>query len=107
MDEFGQRGCAAFGLRPVKPARQASTACASSNATSGTSPQLGGVPPKRRPPDPPRIVDEQKDELECVREANEVEFGSCRERDRRVAGVKRTAKPAAGGALRGHEQMLP
>ena len=38
---------------------------------------IASMPAKRRPPEPPGVVDQQQDELERVREADEVELGRC------------------------------
>jgi len=64
-----------------------------------------GVPSQGRPPEPPRLVDQEEDDLEGVREADKVELGGG-EGDRRVAGIERPAEATVGRALRGHEQMF-
>ena len=43
---------------------------------------VAGMPAQRRPPKPPRIVDQEQNELEGVRKADEVELGCGGERDR-------------------------
>jgi hypothetical protein len=45
---------------------------------------VAGVPAKRRPPEPSRIVDQEKHELEGVGEADEVELRCRRQRHGRV-----------------------
>jgi hypothetical protein len=67
---------------------------------------VAGVPAKRGPPEPPRLVDQEEDELERVREAHKVKLGSGGECDRRVAAIQRAAEAAVGRALGGHEQMF-
>jgi hypothetical protein len=45
---------------------------------------VAGVPAKRSPPEPPRIVDQEQDELEGVGEADEFELRCRRQRHGRV-----------------------
>jgi hypothetical protein len=41
---------------------------------------VGGVLAQRRSPEPSWVVDQEQDELERIREADEVELGTSRER---------------------------
>ena len=66
-----------------------------------------GVPAERRAPEAAGIVDQEQDELERVREADEVELGRRGERQRRVPRVERPAELCVGGAFVGHEHMFP
>jgi hypothetical protein len=52
----------------------------------------------------PVVVHQQEDELERVREADEVELG--RVRDGRVLRVEGATEAPVGRALRSHEQMF-
>jgi hypothetical protein len=68
---------------------------------------VAGVPPKRCPPEPPRIVDKEEHELEGVGEADEIELRCRRQRHGRVMGIERAAEARIGRALGRHEQMFP
>jgi hypothetical protein len=68
---------------------------------------VAAVPAKRRPLEPCRLrLENQKQELEGVREPDVREVGGRGKRDVRVAAVERTTKAAVGGTLRSHEQMF-
>ena len=45
---------------------------------------VAGVPAKRRPAELSRVLDQEQNELERVREVDEVELGCRRQRDGRV-----------------------
>ena len=68
---------------------------------------MAGVPAQRRPPEPSRIVDQEENKLERVRQAHDIELGCRGERNGRVPRVERAAEAGVGRALRGHEQMFP
>ena len=106
MNEFGERS--RRGLRA--PTRQAGQAGEDGvgllEADVWNLGAIAGVPAERRPPEPPRVVDQEEDELECVGEADKVELGRRRERHCRIAGVEGAAEAGVGGALRRHEQMF-
>jgi hypothetical protein len=89
-----------FGRRRAIPAKQANTACASSNPTFGLA-AVAGAPAKRRPPEPPRIVDQEKDEFERVREGDKVELRCGRQRAGRVPRVEGAAEASVGVARGG------
>jgi hypothetical protein len=59
-------------------------------------PAIARVPAERRPPEPPGLIDQEKDDLEGVREADVVEFCRCGEGDRRIAGVESSAEATVG-----------
>ena len=57
---------------------------------------VAGVPAKRRPPEPSGVVDHEEDELERVREADEVKLGRRSERHGRVVRVEGAAEAGVG-----------
>lgn len=59
---------------------------------------VAGVPPKRRPPEPAWVLDQEEDELERVRQADEVELRCRRERHGCVSGVEGAAEAGVGQA---------
>ena len=61
---------------------------------------VAGVPAKRRPPKPPRVVDQEENEFECVREADELEFGCRCERHGCVLRVEGSAEAGVGGVIK-------
>jgi hypothetical protein len=67
---------------------------------------VAGMPSERRPPELPRLIDQEQDELERVRQAHEFELGRRRKGDRRVPGIECAAKATIGCALGRHEQMF-
>ena len=71
-------------------------------------PRLGRASPaQRRSLERLRLrVEQEEDELECVRETDEVELGRRGERHGRVLRVEGTAEAGVRRALRGHEQMF-
>ena len=60
---------------------------------------VAGVPAERRAPEAAGVFDEEQDELERVREADEVELRRGGERQGGVARVERAAELCVGGAL--------
>ena len=107
MDEFGQRS--RRGLRP--PPREAGQA--REHGVRLLEPDIrdlgavAGVPAKRRPLEPSRVVDQEEDEFQRVREADEVELGCRRQSHRRVPRVEGAAEAGVGGALGGHRTDVP
>ena len=96
MNELGQRS-----RRRLRPsARQAGQA--GEHGVGLLEPNVrnlgavAGVPAERRPPEPPRVVDQEQDELERVRKADEVELGRRRERHGRVLRVEGAAEAGVG-----------
>ncbi len=61
---------------------------------------VAGVPAKRSAPEPLRVVDQEEDEFERVREADEVELGRCGERHGRVLRVEGAAEAGVGGVIK-------
>ena len=57
---------------------------------------VASVPAKPRPPEPSRVVDQEQDELERVRQADEVQLGRRCKRDSGVAGVEGAAEAGVG-----------
>jgi len=65
------------------------------------------VPAQRRAAEPSRIVDQEEDELERVREADIVQLSGRGERVRWVPAVERAAVAGISGILGSHEHMFP
>jgi len=55
-----------------------------------------GVPAQRRAAEPPRLIDQEQDKLERVREADKSSSAARGESDRRVAGVESSAEATVG-----------
>ena len=96
MDELGQGSC----RRLWPSARQAGQTC--EHGVGLLEPHIlnlgavAGVPAQRRPPEPAGVVDQEKDELERVREADEIELGSRRQRHGCVLRVEGAAEAGVG-----------
>jgi hypothetical protein len=79
MDELGER--ARGGFRPAtcqaSQARKHGLCLLESHV--GHIGAVAGMPAERRPPEPPRLIDQEQNELERVRQAHEVELGRRRD----------------------------
>ena len=106
MDELGQRRRRSLRSAPSQAGQAGEHGVRLLEPNVRNLGAVAGVPAQRRPPEPLGVVDQEEDELEGVREADEVELGGRGERDRWVAAVERAAEAAVGGALRGHERMF-
>ena len=60
---------------------------------------VAGVPAQRRPSEPLRVVDQEEDELEGVREADEVELGRGRAGHGRVLRSRGLGRSGRRGSL--------
>jgi hypothetical protein len=84
VNELGQGGSRSLGPSTRQAGQAAQDGVRLLEADIGQLATVAGVPAQRSSPKPPRVVDEEEDELERIREADEVELGCRRGRDRRV-----------------------
>ena len=106
MDELGEGGGGRLRTAPGKAREAREDGVRLLEADVGELTAVAGVPAQRRPPEPPRVLDEEEHDLERVGEADPVELSRGREGRRGATCVERAAEPSVGGTLRGHEQMF-